>query len=1018
MIYAFAGCELDVERHELTRQGEPVEVEPKVFELLLHLVRHHDRVVSRRELLEAVWPGVVVVEGALARAVSLARVAVGDRAGKRAQVIRTLRGAGFRLVADVVEVAPGQGGDDFVGREALLAELDACWARARAGAGTIALLAGEPGIGKTRLAEELARRVRSGAGRVLVARAHESESSPPYWMWGQLLRGFAREAGSDALLSLDAVDPRPILSLVPDLAPGPPEAPAGVAAEAARFRLYDALADFMVSAARQRPLLVLLDDLHWADRSSLRALAIAAPELARSRALVVATYRDEELSPEHPLGPLLAAAARVPGYQHFRLPGLAAADVARFAKHALGAASSARVARALYERSAGNPLFLRQLIQLIRERSDSELPTGVGIEAPMPPELRVVILDRVERLDPGCRELLAGGAVIGCEFELAVLAEVVLLDAGDAAARLDPAVARGLLREPLPGRYRFTHQLIQETLRESLPRAQRAALHRSVAEALAAAKQSSDELAAQVAYHHYEAARAGGDARAALHWARRAGEIAVACLAHDEAAAHFGRALEALELERRGLDAERCELLVARAEALSQVGDVAAARGLFLRAAEIASALALSGLLVRALLGLGRSLPFEVGERDAEQIAWVERALESLASTDYALRAELVGRLAFLVYWSERPERCLAYAEEAVRLARASGDARALALALAARFTASERSDRRDPRPLADELLASAQRAGVAELIDFGFTARILARFRAGDAAGGSQDLEAQRVHAERTRNAMLRSHNATLRGMVALFRGRADEAEALAFEGLRLGERYEDSNVRQAFGSLLLAVRLEQGRGEELEPALRGLLARWPAMPIWSVVLGWLLASRGERQEASALLRRVAADGFAGVADDHLWNATVSTAALLCGTVGDARIARSLYAKLSPCQGLVVTGPLGPNGPFDWYLGRLARVFGDRDAAEAHLDRAVALADAMGSPLYAGRARCELAQALLDADAPGAGERARALLSETLSALAPCDLPALAAEARGLGDRLAATNAGGEGET
>jgi DNA-binding winged helix-turn-helix (wHTH) protein/tetratricopeptide (TPR) repeat protein len=1013
MVYAFAGCELDPDRRELYREGEPVEIEPKVFDLLLHLLRHRDRVVGKDELLAAVWPGVVVVEGALSRALSLARSAVGDRGGADARVIRTLRGAGYRLVAEVAEVSHAvPRGDAFVGRAGVIETLDGCFSRARAGEGGVALLAGEPGIGKTRSAEELCRQVRAGSGRVLVARAYEAEASPPYWMWVQLLRGFAREAGAEALLGLDGADS--LLSLVPELAPAPrvrslPDR------GAARFALYDALTRFLVSASRERPLLVLLDDLHWADRSSLRVLAIAAPELASSRTLVVGTYRDEEVSQGHPLGPVLAAAARLPGHQHLRLSGLSLAEVGTFVEQALGAAPSARLLRTLFDRSAGNPLFLRQLVQLLRERAgDGDgAPERTGIESSLPPELRAVILGRVERLDPRCRDLLAHAAVVGGDFELSVLADLADLDAVTALTRLDDAVARGLVRETRPGHYQFSHQLIQEALRESLTRARLLELHRAAADVLTASKADPDDVAARVAHHHYEAARAGGDARAALRWARRAGEIAAARLAHDEAAAHFARALEALELERRGVVVEECELLIARGESLSLVGDIAAARALFLRAAEIARSLSVSGHLARAVLGLGRSLPYEVGERDAEQIAWVEEALARVGEGERALRAELLARLAFLVYWTDEPGRCLGFAEEAVRLARESGDARALALAQAAHFMATERLGRGDPRSLADELIATSARAGVAEVLDFAFTARILARFRIGDARGAREDLEAQRVHAERARHAMMMSHNATLRGMHALFRGRAHEAEALAFEALRLGERYEETNVRQAFGSLLLAVRLEQGRGGELEPAVRGLLASWPEMAIWHVLVGWLLVAKGERDEARELLRRVAADDFAMVVDDHLWTATVTTAALVIGEVGDARIARSLHAKLSPFEGLVATGPLGALGPFDWFLGRLARVFRDIGAAEAHLAAAIELGDTMGSPLYAGRARCELARALLDAGAPDAGTRARALVGETLAALAPCDLPALDAEARALRARLDTPPAG-----
>ena len=1009
MIYAFAGCELDADRRELRRDGKPVEVEPKVLDLLLHMVRHRDRAVAKRELLDAVWPEATVVESALTRAMSLARRAIGD--SRDANVIRTLRGVGYRFTPDVAEIEQPSArptADPFVGREDALRALEEAWEAARAGAGACALLAGEAGIGKTRTAEELAARVRARGGRVLVARAYETESAPPYWMWVQLLRGHALAEGGEALGDRLGIDAPLLAPLVPGLeAVEPEEALPELADDAARFRLFDALASFLLGLGRDGPLLVLLDDLHWVDRSSLRALAIALRELGTSRVLVVGTYRDDEVAGEHPLLELLALAARQPGGLQLRLEGLGPADVTAYTRLRLGRTPSPALAKSLFERSAGNPLFVRQLVELVRERPADPAETNGGVSlsgTPLPPALRAVIGERVERLSEDCRELLAAAAVVGSDFDRPVLARVAGIEAGAVAARLDEALKRGLLSETGPGAYRFAHQLIQESLRLELGRARRAELHTAVADAIEGASPDPDAVATELAHHHFEAARAGGDAGPAFRWSRRAGDVAAHRLAHEEAASHYGRALEARALEQRGLDLEECELLLARAEALNRVGDLVAARRLFLRVADLARRLQESESLARASLGLGRALPVQLGEDDPEQIALVEESLSRVGEGDPRLRADLLARLAFLTYLGGDPERCLETAREAVRCARRADEPRALAPALMAEYAALERPGNLDDRrPRADAMVAVAERAHDADVLGIALNLRAQARLRHGDAAGARADIAAQHALGERTRHAMLMSHATTMRAGMALFEGRAGEAERLAHEALRLGERYDATTVRQAFGGLLLGIRIEQGRSAELEPVLRGLLERWPEMGTWHLTLGWMLSLTGRLDEARDHLRRAAADGFVGLGNDILWGVNVGMAALICGAVEDVEIAEDLYPRVEPYAGLVVTGPLGANGPYDWYLGRLARVLRRFDAAAEHLEAAIATADEMGTPLFGGRARCEYARVLVASGRARARERAQRLLAETLSALRACDLPALGAEAESL---------------
>ncbi|HEY8122261.1 MAG TPA: AAA family ATPase, partial [Myxococcota bacterium] len=342
MIRAFEDCELDLERFQLRRRGQPVKLEPKVYDVLAHLVAHRERVVTKLELLDALWPGEALSESVLPRAIAAARRAVGDTRA-RARVIETVHGRGYRFVAAVSErSAPAAARAlremplaaapvPFLGRERTLERLGALLEGALAGRAALALLAGEPGIGKTRTAEELAARARERGASVALARCFEGEGAPALWPWRLLLRELQAASDPAAFRAALGADADALARIAPELRErGAPEAQAqATEGEQARFRMFDALASFLRRLARSAPLVLVLDDLHWADEASLLALGFVVSELRGARVLLVGTYRDVEVRRAHPLASTLGALAREPSCERIALRGLEPREVAQ-----------------------------------------------------------------------------------------------------------------------------------------------------------------------------------------------------------------------------------------------------------------------------------------------------------------------------------------------------------------------------------------------------------------------------------------------------------------------------------------------------------------------------------------------------------------------------------------------------------------------------------------------------------------------------------------------------------------
>jgi DNA-binding SARP family transcriptional activator len=468
----------------------------------------------------------------------------------------------------------------LVGRERELGELLEGLEDVLAGRGRLFLVVGEPGIGKSRLADELINRATARGVQVLIGRCWEAGGAPAYWPWVQSMRSYVRSSNPETLRSELAADAGKLAQILPELhdlfpeieASPPPET------EGARFRLFDCVASFLERIAEARPLVLAFDDLHAADEPSLLLLQYVARELAESRILLLGTYRDIDPILNDPLATTIAELVRQPLTRRVALAGLSAQNVARLIELTAEVSPTRELVAGIYEETEGNPLFVGEVVRLLAQEG---LLTGgredverIGV----PHGVREVIGRRIRRLSEGCARILTLASVLGREFGLGALESMSALPLDELLKGLDEAMFERLVGEVpgSPGRLRFAHALIRDALYEELTKARRIGLHRLAAEALENLYVADPEPHFAELAHHFFLAAPGGEADKAADYARPAGDRAIASLAYEEAVRLYSLGLEALELATKPDETTRCDLLLGLGDARARAGDLTA----------------------------------------------------------------------------------------------------------------------------------------------------------------------------------------------------------------------------------------------------------------------------------------------------------------------------------------------------------------------------------------------------------------------------------------------------------
>jgi DNA-binding SARP family transcriptional activator len=851
----------------------------------------------------------------------------------------------------------------FVGRARELAALDDALGDALGGRGRILLIGGEPGIGKSRLVEELAARARARGAEVLVGRCWEAGGAPAYWPWVQVLRGYLRDGERQSVAAqLSAADGDHLVALLPELAPGR-EVPA-LDTDGARFRLFEAVGSVLRRAAETQPLVVVLDDVHAADEPSLLLLRFVAREIAGSRLLIVGAFRDVDPTLSAPLTSALAELVREPHTSQIALDGLTERDVAEYIELAADVRPADELVSAIHAETEGNALFVAEVVRLL----DAEGRLGeTGAAVRIPPSVRAVIGQRLGRLSPDCRALLASASILGREFRLDALARLAGVDGAALLDLLDEAASeRAVVDVPRStGRLRFAHALIRDTLYDDLAPTRRLRMHARAGAALEAVYAADLEPHLAELANHYVAAAPAGLAETAIDYARRAGDRAVGQLAFEAAERHYETALALA-----GDTVTRCELLLALGEARARAGDRERAKEAMYEAAQLAERHGLREQLGRAALGYGGRIIWDVSRDDPRLVPLLERALEAVQEADSPMRVRLLARLAGgpLRDASFPPERKARLSEEALAMARRLKDDDAtLAYAMHGYILGHHSPDHvRSQLVLATELIAVAGRAGDKERVFDGHEERFDALVELGDIEAARAELAAMDRVARELRQPsqawLVGAHEALL----ALLAQPLEEAERLVQAARDLGERTQGWNATVTHRLQLYALRREQERLAEVEDLIRRSVAEFPTYPIVRCVQTHVLAALGAQEEARAALEALTRDRCAALPFDEEWLVSTCLLADAAAVLGAPEACTVLYELLAPYDDHVaISYPEVSIGAVALRLGVLAATVGRRDEARRHFADALALHERIGAGRWHARTEREAGRLL-----------------------------------------------------
>lgn len=1011
-----AGLVLDVEDQCLWRNGERLALPPKAFAVLCALHERAGRLVTKNELLDTAWPGTFVGDAVLKVAISQLRELLGDDA-RRPWLIETVHRRGYRLLAPIATAAgaaaaaapPAAGvvhaADDIVGRDAALAQLMAAWEQARTGKRQVLFITGDPGIGKTALLDLFARRLGDEPPAVapLVGRGHcveEFGSTEAFLPFLDAMDTLLRPAGAGELRdALRRCAPSWLAQFPWLLTPADGPLLERERHGATRERMLRQLAAALEIGSAAAPIVLLLEDLHWADPSSVQLLAFLAQRRHEARLLVVATFRPVDvIVAAHPLRETRQRLVTAGLCTEVPLWFLEEADVGAFLQRRLGGPAATSLAALLHRRSSGNPLFLRSLVDHLRDRGTLErdehgwrLAAASGPEEEVPGAIREVIEHGLARLAPDDVALLEAASVAGGPFACAGVAACL----GTDEARIEDACERLARRGDLlraagavalacgaPGsRYEIVHALIQNVLYRRMAAARRMTTHQRWGLWLEAQGGSPGELA-----HHFALAGTAADAARAIAYARAAARRATAVFAHEEAVRQLDGALHLARSDHGRDPAVEGELLVELAAAQQRAGQVVAAEATFRAAAAHARARGDAPLLARAAVGIGHGYQ-RLGMQDPEVPALLEEALQRLGPGDHPLRALALAHLDYGLgsvpgSWQRRQ----GLAREALAMARRLGDPELLVPVLL-----HTRWAFRGPQSIDEWRADAAEVESLLGRVDDGEQLLMLRSLRVGDHLELGDLDAAERALAEfadAAEEAQLPWFLWLASGMackIALLRGRFSESERLIEQTLATGRRTDHPNVDVLHAGQTTLLRIVQGDLAGLAPLVRAGVEAYPQVVTWRAVRAYLAAELGDIDDARAQIEVLAEGDFAALPRDTSWFVLVGFASIACALTADRQRAAALYELALPyADGFTGVGAsLLSLGHMGRYLGWLAATTGRRREAAAHFERAIERTEAMGALPWLALSRFDYARVLATSRSRADRQRARELLAE-----------------------------------
>ncbi len=889
-----------------------------------------------------------------------------------------------------LEVTP----TNFVGRSEEQQLIDDAWSRVSEGpAREIVLVAGEAGLGKTTLATRAAREAFEQGANVLFGHCEE-DLVIPYQLFAETLSHYVTHAAEAELLAHVARHGSELVRIVPALAGRIPDLPSTKAtdADSERSLLFASVLDMLAAASAETPLVLLLDDIQWADKGSLLLLRHLAVSDRPMQILILATYRDDEVSA---LLETLAALHRQTGVSRLELQGLDDREVLQCVEAIAGHTVkdvALSIARAVQTETDGNPFFVGELLRHLTATgaisADGRWVAEGAIERlDLPDSVREVIGARIGRLGADCGRVLRLAAVIGREFDFDFLARATAMQEGPLLDVLDQAVEAALIQELSggTGRYHFTHALIQHALYQDMSAARRVVAHREVAKALEDLCGDRPELRIGELARHWCFAPQSGDVPKAIRYAYQAGKSALSALAPADAIDYFESAT-ALVNEHGVTDRDlELDLATGLGTAQRQNGDPAF-RATLLGAGNRAAELGDTQKLVRAVLANDRGWHSTSGASDTEKVAQLELALQQLPP-DVPERALVLAALCAELAFGSTLERRQALADEALKIGRATGDDAIIVRTLnQMAFSVTVPSLLESSLQWTADALTRAERLDDPLQLYFAAMYRATASIRANDikeadrcfAIAGQlvRQLNLPPLHWEYTFHM---SKRAQLAGDLA-------EAERLAGTAVAIGTECGQPDAEMCYGVQLAAVNWMRGTMGDLAPLLESMMEANPGLPTIRASLAMAYGQAQRLDDAAGLLGEFAATNYF-LPQDTVWLNGMTEYAEAAIACGDHRYAQALYGVLEPwVDQFSSAGGLTAEGPVCLYLGGLATVLGRYDDAERNLALAAELCEQNAMRFYAALTDLRRGEMLLARGLGDDTEAARTLLTSAQS--------------------------------
>lgn len=899
----------------------------------------------------------------------------------------------------------------FVGRAAELEKLRTLMPRAEGEGRRVALLAGEPGAGKSRLAREFASWAAEDGALVLYG-ACDAAVRTPYGAFVEALDRLVQVSEPEELRAALAGGGGELTRLLPDLPSLVGELPQPVEADpdTERHRLHTAVADLLANVSRGRPVLLVLEDGHWADVPTLLLLRHLARSAWSARLLLLATFRDTEADLPAELSETLADLRRSDDVVRMRLPGLSGEEVSDLVGRAADSEPHPELhelAAAIHGLTGGNAFLVCELWRALVETGTVEVAGGrIRATRPLgelgtPESVSEVVNQRLSRLSPRTADLLELAAVAGPEFEL----EPVRLAAGLAEpeflAALEEAVGSGMIEELRSQRLacRFTHEIVRRALYDRLSRLRRAELHLRVGEALEGSRAQSDGALADLAHHFGAAAPFGGTERA-VDYNLRAARAASAALAFEDAEARLRTVLEIGIEDRPG----RADLLLELGETCHRAGKATESLEAFAAAAEIARELDRPGLLARAAIGYEDAC-WRPGVTSGEAIEMLEEALGGVDEESEELRIGLLAGLGRALDFQGERERGAVVRENAVALARSRGDRGGLAKVLVRSYWARGTTPLEDILSMLTEAKELAEGLGDVETQTEAMAWRVPTFVALGDLESARVEVGLQLEMAERTAQPFMNHVAEHYGSALALCDGDLAAAEAMAARSHEWGRLLTGRDASGVYGIQMFGIRREQGRLAELAPAVRMLAGGAGREGPWRPGLVAVLAELGMESEARRELSRLVAGGLDGFRRS-LWTATLVYLTDACAALDDETTAAIVYPELEPFVGhnVMIGHLVSCYGAADRYLGMLAATLGEAELAEEHFERGIEQNRRMGAWTWVAHTAYEHARFLLGRGPGSPRDRAEALLGEAAGIAEQIGMKGLLDRIRALG--------------